>query len=196
MRIPAVTWFLALAACTDVIPPRLDDIGDPCRTTTQVCVDDESVQICEDQSWALASCESICASLGPAWIADGCEDGCVCMPANPDACTPGETICVDDDTIGVCDEMQAWEESACAERCATEGLSSAGCRTGDDVWMKPDACWCSIEGTACTNETSSCVGGEVLASCVDGVWVFEDCGEGCSGGYCDPFGQVDVCVCG
>ena len=191
-----VVWFLA-TACGEGAPTPLLDIGDPCRSAAEICVDDELVEVCEDEVWAIVSCDQLCAELGPAWIGGGCDDSCVCTPADPNGCTPGASTCVDDDRVGTCDETQTWEEVSCEELCADQGLNSAGCREGDAMWMKPDECWCTTEGTTCSaGAEPNCVNDQILASCEGEVWVFEDCAQSCGGsGSCDPFAEVDICSC-
>jgi len=61
------------AACEGVTPPRLDQIGDPCRDFGQVCVDDNVVLRCEAGVRVASDCDVVCAERGPAYVADGCE---------------------------------------------------------------------------------------------------------------------------
>lgn len=194
-RTAAIFAVLLLFGCSEE-PPRLIDLGDPCRSAGHVCVDDEMVEVCEDNVWALSSCEVVCSELGPAWIPDGCEVQCECVLADPDGCTPGETLCVDESTVRTCSDTQAWQDATCQDVCAAEALNSAGCRMGDEMWMKPDACWCTSEGTPCADEEPACIDEQTLAHCEGDVWVFEDCTQSCGGaGVCDLFADTDTCAC-
>lgn len=195
-RFSTLLILLGMLACSEDLPPDLYDLGDPCRSATPFCFDVDTVRVCEDNVWALSTCEDVCTELGPAWVADGCENQCVCVPADPNGCTPGEALCADESTLRTCSETQEWEDAACQDLCAAEALNSAGCRMGDEPWMKPDACWCTSEGTPCTDEEPSCVDAQTLARCEAGVWVFEDCAASCGGaGVCDPFAELDACAC-
>jgi hypothetical protein len=188
----------AVSACEDeaVHPPRLDQIGDPCRTASRTCVDDDSVRRCEDGIWAVATCAQVCAELGPAYLADGCEQDCVCILAEPDGCIPNETTCMDDDTLGTCSPTQAWEPSSCADRCAASQLASLGCFDSGVESDDPAGCWCTALGTPCGAAPASCVDDSTLAMCIDGNWVFEDCALLCDGpAECDPWLRPAACSC-
>jgi hypothetical protein len=202
MRTTTRSWLvvvLVLASapgCEDPRPPVLDQIGDPCRAAYRVCLDDDSVRRCEDGMWAVADCEQVCAELGPAYLADGCDGDCVCVLADADGCTPGETACLDDDTLGICSPSQGWEPSLCEQRCAASQLESLGCLDPTVASTDPAACWCTAEGTACAATAPSCVDDSTLARCVDGVWVFEDCTLDCGGpAPCDPWRSPAACAC-
>ncbi len=197
---PIVLLALATLACEDVIPPKLYNTGDPCRTNRDFCIDDEITHVCEDNIWTEQSCDSVCAALGPSYLADGCEQRCNCVLADPDACVPGETECVDDQTLGLCSELQTLETTSCAQICAATGREPVGCMAmpSDNPYEdEPAACWCTGEGTPCAaSEAPSCVDETQIARCINEVWVFEDCAAGCEGaGFCDPWRSPPDCAC-
>jgi hypothetical protein len=185
-------------ACAEVVPGERYEIGDPCRSPYLFCYDDASVQRCEDHAWAVASCETVCAERGPAWIADGCDDeeACVCVLVDAHGCTPGESACADEASVSVCSELQTWETTACAEPCAAMQLESLGCLPASET--EPAACWCTAESTPCPADAApSCVDSSTLARCVDGLWAFEDCAATCPAtGQCNPWGATASCECG
>ena len=116
----------ALPACAAVEPTDHDGIGDPCRSPSSFCYDDASEQRCEDHAWAVASCETVCAERGPAWVANGCDEVCGCVLANPKGCTPGETACADEDSVSVCSEQQTPVSVALADVTRLEARRSDG----------------------------------------------------------------------
>lgn len=183
--------FLWVAACADVTPTVLDQAGDPCRLhiSHHTCVDDDSALRCEASIWTVTSCESICTELGPAYVAEGCEEQCVCVLADPSGCVPGELTCMDEVSIGLCSPTQTWEVSACDDLCAASQLESLGCLDA--------ACWCTAEGTACDVTTPpACVDESTIASCTGGTWVFEDCSTVCGGpALCDAWLMTAACAC-
>jgi hypothetical protein len=188
--------FASLSACEDSRPSVLDQVGDPCRATHQTCFDDDSIQRCEDGVWAVADCQQVCAEVGPAYVADGCGDDCVCVLADPNGCTPGETACMGADTLGTCSPMQGWESSSCEQRCAASQLGSIGCLDPTVDSTDSAACWCTAEGTACSAAEPTCVDDSTLGRCIDGVWVFQDCSVECGGlTQCDPWGSPAACAC-
>ena len=191
------------AACEGVTPPRLDQIGDPCRDFGQVCVDDNVVLRCEAGVRVASDCDVVCAERGPAYVADGCELRCVCVLADGQGCTPEETACVADDTVSVCSATQSWEEVSCDELCDAAQLESLGCLDQSDDWDPdwyqghPAGCWCTTQGTACeAGAEPSCADASTLAACVEGLWVFEDCAASCvDTGQCDPWLSPAACAC-
>jgi hypothetical protein len=197
----AALFFVALSGCgEEVIPPALDDIGDPCRSAITHCIDDDSVMRCEADVWTEVSCEVSCAELGPAYVADGCEQGCTCTLVDPSGCVPDETICMDDDNLGVCDESQSWETFPCDVLCATLQLEPLGCMEqlveGPTEEYVAD-CWCTAEGAGCDlTSAPTCVDESTIAQCVDDIWVFEDCSTLCGGpALCEPWLTPAACDC-
>lgn len=183
-------------ACEEASEPdRLGEVGDPCRSARQHCLSDATAQVCEDRVWVERDCESLCAELGPAYYASGCDFECVCSLVDPSGCTPGQSVCIDDETVGVCDELQVLEPRSCTERCAEVGLHEAGCREDDDG--DGGRCWCTAEGTPCSATAApTCVDQGTLAACEEGVWVFDDCAVLCDGpGVCDPLRELATCAC-
>lgn len=202
----ASLFALALApalGCEDEAPPALDQVGDPCRHPAQSCVDEGAVLRCEGGVRAIAACDTVCAELGPAYVAAGCERGCVCVLVEPEGCAPGETVCADPETLLLCSAMQSWEPQPCAQLCEATQLESLGCLDQSEDWDPrwndgyPAACWCTSEGTACEAQAqASCVDESTLAACVDGVWEFADCALSCAGpGRCDPWLGPAACAC-
>lgn len=198
-----VRWVLLAAALTQGCggdpPPRLGEPGDPCRGNGHRCVDEVTVTLCEDDVLVETDCDRVCAVLGPAWISDGCDGECVCLPADPSGCWPGETDCVNGQTLEQCDDRQVWQAIDCEQLCAAEGLSSVGCSmTAHEITGDPTAaCWCSGEGTPCDPTNSAiCVDQTSLATCEDGEWVFDDCTEICGApSQCVPWQTPAACAC-
>jgi len=198
-----VRWALLTAAllihgCSEAErAPRLDQPGDPCRGSDHSCVDDHQVTRCEANILVETSCDEVCAALGPAWIADGCDRRCVCVPADPSGCWPGETACVNEQTLEQCDEDQSWAPVDCEERCAD--LSSLGCveQTDDLTDELSAACWCSGEATPCDPAAPpTCVDETSIATCEDGAWLVQDCAELCGGpSPCVPWQTPAACAC-
>lgn len=187
---------LALSSCVrGGEPSLLLDVGDPCRAPQHFCADEVSLQRCVDDAWAIVDCEVVCSERGPAWVADGCDDDCVCVLADPSGCTPDETTCADDDTVSQCSEAQTWESFDCATLCMQVQLESLGCLPADAE--QPASCWCTTEGTPCAAQSQpTCVDGETLGSCNGGVWVYEDCGQVCGGpATCVPWTMPASCAC-
>jgi hypothetical protein len=189
------------SACTSSEPRRLDAEGDPCNSPYTACVDDESALSCEDRIWTVRSCDELCSRLGPSYVADGCDGDCVCVPADPTACTPGQTSCIDDATLATCDEDQQTEALTCETVCATQGLASSGCLPAVELSpgiIDPATCWCTHEGTPCDDAAlPSCVDASTLARCSDGAWLFEPCASLCgrADAACDPWAQPAACAC-
>jgi hypothetical protein len=185
--------------CGGDSPPRLDQPGAPCRGNDHRCVDEATVTRCEDDVLVETNCDIVCAELGPAWIADGCDGECVCTPADPSGCSPGETDCVNEQTLEQCDDSQVRHAIDCEQLCAANGLSSVGCSvtaneiTGDLT----AACWCSGEGTPCDpTSPAMCVDETSLATCEDGEWVFDDCAEICGApSQCVAWQTPVACEC-
>lgn len=186
-------WFVALTlGCTESEPPLLDELGDPCRSAHDVCLDDDSVRSCESGVWAKRDCASVCAEIGPAYGPAGCDLECVCELLDPSGCTPSETTCVDEGTVAVCDDAQELQPSPCAEVCAAAGLDEVGCLEDDGG----ASCWCTSEGTPCESSTPACVDDATIAVCEAGIWTFVACEAVCGGpATCDPFQQPAVCSC-
>jgi hypothetical protein len=182
-----------LIACTDVEIPLLDELGDPCRSAYDHCLDDDSVQSCEAGVWVERDCASVCAELGPAYGPAGCDRECVCELLDPSGCTPSETTCVDEGTVAVCDETQELQSIPCADLCADAGLNEVGCLEVEEV----ASCWCTGEGTSCEPSSApTCVDDATIATCEAGMWAFVECEAVCGGpATCDPFQQPAVCSC-
>lgn len=205
-RLPRLLLALVLTpACeAGVEPAWLDQPGDPCRGEAHRCGEPQAgepeVLRCEDDVLVARDCDVICSERGPAWVAEGCDRECVCVPIDPDGCWPGETQCADADTLERCDEGQQWAGSSCATACAEVGLNSTGCQPGTGETMydsTPAACWCSGEGQSCsTGEAPRCVGDGAIASCVDGAWTVVDCAEVCgNAASCVPWQSPASCAC-
>ena len=193
-RFPWLLCALALLACEQQPAPFLDDIGDPCRSAYDHCLDDDSVRSCVDGVWVERDCDAVCAELGPAYVADGCDRECVCVLADANGCTPGETACPDAEQVAVCDANQLFETSACTDVCAGLGLESVGCVDEGD---KPPSCWCTSQDTVCDEAApDQCVDEQTLASCEGGVWSFSPCAAICGvPASCDPLQLPAVCAC-
>jgi hypothetical protein len=183
-----------LFACTEAEePPRLHELGDPCRVAYDACLDDDSVRSCVDGVWVERDCASVCADRGPAYAPAGCELECVCALVDPSGCTPGEATCMDEDTLAVCDELQDLQPTSCLQVCADAGLEPIGCREEEDQAN----CWCTSEGTPCeASSTPRCVDEGSIAVCDGETWVFSECEAVCGHpAACDPFRQPAACDC-
>jgi hypothetical protein len=198
-RLALLIAVVARGCSEDDPAPRLDQLGDPCRGGTHVCVNEHRVTRCVDQIIVETDCDDVCAELGPAWIADGCDGECVCVPADPSGCWPGQTNCVNEQILEVCGDSQTWEGIDCEELCAAVSLSSVGCAVQADELSGglTAACSCSGEGTPCDPTAPRvCVDATSLASCEDGSWVFRDCAEICAGpSQCVPWQTPATCAC-
>ncbi len=181
-----------LLGCSEPLP-LLDDLGDPCRSAHDVCIDDDTVRSCESGVWVQRDCASVCAERGPAYEPAGCDRECVCELLDPSGCTPNETTCVDESRVAVCDATQVFQPHACSDVCADAGLAELGCREGDDGEA---SCWCTSEGTPCITSVPACVDDTTIATCEAGVWTFHACDAVCGGpAICDPFRQPAACTC-
>lgn len=182
-----------MLGCAEMTAPLLEDLGDPCRSAYDFCLDDNSVQSCESGVWEKRDCASVCADLGPAYGPAGCDQECVCELLDPSGCTPTETTCVDEGTVAVCDEAQTLQATPCAEVCADAGLNEVGCL---DIEGEA-SCWCTSEGTTCEPSSSpTCVDDATIATCEAGTWTFVECGVICgSPATCDPYQQPAACDC-
>lgn len=182
-----------LVACAESELPLLDDLGDPCRSPYDVCLDDDSVRTCEAGVWVERDCASVCAELGPAYGPAGCDRECVCELLDPSGCTPDKATCMDEHTVAVCDQAQVLQPSACSDICADAGLNEVGCLEVEDQ----ASCWCTSEGTSCDpSSLPSCVDDVTLATCDTGIWTFVEYELLCGGpAVCNPFGQPAQCDC-
>jgi len=191
----------AALGCDGERPPNLFAVGDPCRTYSHSCLADNEALRCEDQAWALTSCDVICAENGPAYVADGCDFRCVCVLADPESCEPGASVCDDDQSVSYCTQTQTWEQRLCEQECATLQLESRGCIEHEPEYPGApprSACSCTAEGTFCDSAAAlpSCVDESTVGLCIDNTWVFEDCSLACEGaGVCDPWLSPAGCVC-
>lgn len=188
---------LLLGSCMETEesgPPMFQhEIGDPCGSATESCIDEHTVQRCVDNIWAALDCDDVCVNLGPAYVSGACVDEvCECVLADPNACTPGDTVCMDPAAVSLCSESQTWEVSDCQAKCQESGLTSVGCVEGEET----AACWCSAEGTPCDPNTPAvCADSVTLAVCIDDEWVFEDCALGCPAGTCVGWKTPSFCNC-
>lgn len=184
---------MLLLGCSEPLV-LLDDLGDPCRSAYDYCLDDDSVRSCESGIWVERDCASVCAEIGPAYGPAGCDRECVCELLDPSGCTPSEFTCVDESSVAVCDEAQVLQSTPCSEVCADAGLDEVGCLEDE---LGEASCWCTSEGTPCEpSSTSTCVDDSTIAMCEAGAWAFVGCEALCgSPAACDPFQQPAVCAC-
>jgi hypothetical protein len=102
-------------------------------------------------------------------------------------CELGGNVCVDDETLGVCDLSDgSTMQVSCEERCTSSGYArAAGCATA--MGPKHD-CYCDYGTLACDAGTApTCVGNSVV-SCVAGRIEVTDCDE-----LCQETGQIGSC---
>lgn len=144
---------LLLVGCPDATKPLppLDQEGEPCRASYKICLAEERVRECIDETWVDRACDESCLDQGPAMISLGCEEvsvdnpieGCACAPV-PGACAPGDTMCESETQIIYCDESQIWTGYECDELCAMTLATpnSMGCSEDEDG---RSVCWCVAE---------------------------------------------------
>jgi hypothetical protein len=199
VRLATLVAALVVGACEGTPAPRLDQPGDPCRGDTQRCLDEGTVLRCAGLTRVELTCDEVCGELGPAWVADGCARECLCVPADPSSCWPGETSCVNAQTLEQCDDAQSLEPIDCMQLCADAGLSSVGCIDDTDAFTgAPFAdCFCSAEGTPCSPSAAPiCVDAATLAQCEDGTWSFQACADLCGApSQCVPWQTPAACEC-
>jgi hypothetical protein len=183
-----------MLGCTESEIPQLDQLGDPCRSAVDHCLDDDTVRSCESGVWVERDCASVCAELGPAYGPAGCDYECVCELLDPSGCTPSETTCVDAGTVAACDEAQELQASPCSDVCTDAGLNEVGCLEDDEGKA---SCWCTNEGTPCEpSSMPTCVDDATIAMCEAGTWAFVACETVCGGpAICDALQQPPVCGC-
>ena len=117
------------------------------------CLDDQNVAICNDDywSWTEQNCNDYCHEVhGPEYSSYGCdsqaEEPCDCVYDVMDGmiaeCTPGESYCVDDDTVVVCDDDEySWTEHDCDAYC-TDTFGEDYYATGCDAENQTNPCGC------------------------------------------------------
>jgi hypothetical protein len=103
-------------------------------------------------------------------------------------CEIGGNVCVDANTLGVCDlDTQSTMSISCDERCESSGYAEAiGCRS--TMGAKHD-CYCDLSTLACDSATQddSCTG-NVLVECQINRIEITDCSE-----ECQESGQLGQC---
>jgi hypothetical protein len=124
----------------------MDDImaGEPivCTPGDIMCLDDWTLGRCDEAAWDYVpqDCNTFCVeTYGYDYYSQGCDataaDPCQCEYGMIDGemmvCEPGDVICLDEATLGVCDEAAMdYLPVACADRCVEQlgaGATSAGC---------------------------------------------------------------------
>jgi hypothetical protein len=124
------------------------DMAYLCLPEERMCQDDRTVAFCEAGEFIPQSCDEYCRdTLGPMAYSMGCddqaEDPCQCEYDMVEGemgavCFPSSVICVDDDTVNICDDVgESISTVSCQEHCEGElgaGASSPGCdpSAGDD----------------------------------------------------------------
>jgi hypothetical protein len=87
-------------------------------------------------------CQEVCKNtFGSDYSSRGCdadaEDPCLCeydiIDGDPAVCTPGDMICMDENTVGICQEDQwSYQEQDCDDFCLEnygEDYYSEGCNS-------------------------------------------------------------------
>jgi hypothetical protein len=113
------------------------------------------------------------------------DDTGVDTQGNVDPCASAGNVCVDGNTLGVCNfsDMTTTEVS-CDETCESSGFSqSLGCRSSTGSKYQ---CYCDQLTTQCTDTTCS---GAVLLECATSEIEATDCREMCQG-----IGQAGSCT--
>lgn len=177
---------LLLLGCTETPPPPEDYQRRPgagCGDLPSECVDEETLWACVDRRWALVNCADECASRGglvgcltTEILASGGR--CWCGDDAPE-CTPGQSECVSEQIVRVCDpETLDFVESTCESVCAAmePPRIATKCSSGE--------CECTLEGTPCVPGSPARCELTSLAQCVDSVWTVDGCL--CSSG-CNPW---------
>jgi hypothetical protein len=192
------------------LPPACDD-------GALRCADSSTVETCESGEWVAESCGEICAeAYGPMGYSLGCDaaadDPCQCMDdiiaGEMVVCTPGDIMCLDEWTLGRCDDAAwDWVPQDCNTYCAeTFGYDyySLGCDTDAE-----DPCMCEygiIDGDMpmCEPGDMICLDDATLGVCGDDSWDYVpvDCDERCveqnGAGYTSPgcdLAAEDPCQC-
>jgi hypothetical protein len=163
-----------------------------CNPGDIACVDDATLSTCDNYFWESSSCSDICAqNYGEGYISFGCDaeasdNPCKCdydvVVGEPVECNPGDLICVDENTLGTCDNYY-WESISCADFCVEAFGSdyySAGCNADN----AENICQCEYgivdgEMVECTLEESNCADDENANWCGDYYWQSIDCNEWC-----------------
>lgn len=121
-----------------------------CTPGDMYCRDDGTIMICEDDMLVSRSCDDLCREEhGEGWSSAGCDveadDPCQCefdtLDGGAPFCSPGDVICLDDDTLVTCPDGDYNEEDCdvrCAERYGDEYVST-GCDAEAD-----EPCLCVI----------------------------------------------------
>jgi hypothetical protein len=129
-----------------------------CYPEDVYCVDERQVYTCEDYSPVIMDCDDWCVEqYGPDYASEGCdgtaEEPCQCfyniLEGDPIWCAPGDVICLDEETLGVC-ENEDYVAFDCDERCQeTYGpdAHSAGCDATAE-----DPCLCIAAGSGSGEE--------------------------------------------
>ena len=185
-------WLAALAlGCVDDTPERFKRVeGGVCSSQSQPrCASPETILECVSRSWVELDCADVCADYGPSLLSQGCEAGgyrdwCACEPID-DSCGETSPTCESDTSITACTDGQLITTN-CVDVCA--GLDpprvSDGCK--EETWFAE--CSCTLAGTPCDSGSAPrCDALGAMAVCVDGVWVIDECRDGCSEdeyGYC------------
>lgn len=118
----------------------LDGIDVGCYPGDVRCVDDWTVETCEEGYPEVQSCHDWCVEqYGWEYTSERCdassEDFCNCVYGMVDGgmveCTPGDIFCSDEETIATCDESRGgYSYVNCDEHCVElfgEGTASEGC---------------------------------------------------------------------
>jgi len=110
----------------------MDGIMADCEPGDIECSGDGMIEICsESWFWESYNCDDLCREeLGPDAISRGCDESaespCLCeydiLEGEAPVCEPGDIICLDDDTRGLCGE-DGWDWIAedCYEFCVEFG---------------------------------------------------------------------------
>lgn len=112
-----------------------------CTPGDIMCFDDRTVGLCDVSygDFVPQDCNEYCvATYGYDYYSLGCDataaDPCRCEYGMTDggvaACEPGDVICLDEATLGVCDDSWSYAPFDCDARCVEQhgaGATSAGC---------------------------------------------------------------------
>jgi hypothetical protein len=186
-----VVWLgfvtLSFACQQDDTPERFAVVeGGVCSSQSNTqCSGPDSILMCVDREWTAIDCAEVCAATGLVPATDGCvEDSCACE-TTPDSCAGMAVACISEELIEGCVDGEPGTFD-CADVCANldPPRSSLGCDAAG--WSAE--CRCTLEGTSCeATAPARCDDAASLASCVDGGWLIESCGDGCGPdglGYC------------
>ena len=132
----------------------LDGVMASCEPGELVCLDGGTMGVCDDEGhdYVPVLCHEFCREThGEDWYSNGCnpeaEELCQCEYGMVDGgmieCSPGEVMCMDDMTVGICVEGFGWETQNCEEQCH-ELYGPDAATDGCNADHPDDPCMCML----------------------------------------------------